>query len=282
MASVLALLASCDSLSPARGVVWELRRGETEVVLVPTIHGLSTSARRFSQQVKEHLRDSAFLLLETNPNDLSDRAAVREGCGGMKQPPTPVVSDALRKKVGAQLPELATVLNRPDLDLASLLAAMPKTPRSSTFAENSMEVQLVRLAGSLEKKTRGLETNCEQMAVIATLKLEEGQVEDLLALRLEDPDQRALENAYLAAWNEGSWQVFERIFQQRDLRFSSAAQFTNVVIRGRNSKLAQRIKEASAGQPKVFVGLGAGHFVGPHSVIDHLQAMGFKLVAAPI
>jgi uncharacterized protein YbaP (TraB family) len=275
-------LVGCDAFQPSRGLFWEMSRADTRLILVPTMHLLSTPTRRFSGDFERRVKDSVFVIVEVNFNDLREYDELKKCLERVNTSASAVVSESLRTKVRSEMPHLSALVAKPDLDLATLLNAIAPTPsgNSRSRIDNSLDLRLGSLATKHGKVLRGLETYCEQVETVGTFTVGEQHVLDTIASK-RDGALRQLEDAFVRAWNTGEWGDFERLYLDQEQRYASFARLTERAITGRNDLMARRVSKLCTENGQFIVAIGAAHFIGQGNIIEALHRLGFHLTAHP-
>lgn len=140
--------------------------------------------------------------------------------------------------------------------------------------DNGLDRFFLKAAKSRGLKIVELETLPEQMGPLVEMNPEESDL-FFRATILELNDLSRIMEGMFAAWRQGDAAAFEDIFFQEYDKYPELVPILEKVIFRRNETMAAGIEEllARPGQP-YFVVVGAGHLVGPGSVLEILAESG--------
>ncbi|EGF92488.1 gumN family protein [Asticcacaulis biprosthecium C19] len=139
--------------------------------------------------------------------------------------------------------------------------------------DNGIDITLMRRAQAASKPVHGLETMEEQMDVLAP----DSEAEELQTLRSilkELDDTPEMVDQLITAWLAGDVKTLERHLVA-DLEENDPTGYKRMIA-GRNHQWVPKIKTILDGEGTVFIAVGAGHLVGPDSVITLLKKQGIK------
>lgn len=147
------------------------------------------------------------------------------------------------------------------------------------------DIMLARLAREQGDAVLGFET-IEQQADLFSGWTEEQQLTALrafLSVTDEEINTRiAASAASFRAWTTGDTTLVEANIERwrkgEDVLLNSTMPF-DVFVKNRNKDWAEQIVELLAHDGVVFVAIGAGHLVGPDSVLNQLEARGIEVSA---
>lgn len=132
-----------------------------------------------------------------------------------------------------------------------------------------------------EAKKRGLpvvelETLEDQMAPLWDMTA--AQEGDFLAsAQGEIPELPRLAGAMFRAWRAGDAEGFRRVFFEKYGEWPRLAPVLDKIVFRRSRAMAARLEALAADGAPAFVVVGAGHLVGPGSVLDILARRGFAI-----
>ncbi len=184
-------------------------------------------------------------------------------------------------------PETREILAQSGLKTARVEALKP------WLAALTLQTEAVRAAGYDEKygldkfflkEARGrgldiieLETLPEQMAPLAEMSLQEADLFFRVTL-FELAGLQAMMEGMFESWRKGDAEAFAAIFFREYDKYPELLPVLDKVIFRRNEKMAARIEKLlRRPDGPYFIVIGAGHLVGPGSVLDLLAKSGCRI-----
>lgn len=285
-AAVLALSPAAQAQSQPqaaeaiRPALWVARDGDSRVYLYGTVHLRRPGGAWADPRVEAALADSQTVWTEIEISDGAEQAMIplvqRLGLSPQR-PLSSVLTPAQRNEIEASLqplglPFMSIEAMRPWL-AAVTLAVMPMTaagydPRSGV--DRSVD-QEARRQG---KAMRAFETAEQQLNFFASLD-ERLQVEMLLDTARTSGQGATFLADLERAWERGEVAALERIVVT-EMR-ADYPDLYDVFFTRRNRAWTDALMTEMAGSGTVFVAVGAGHLVGPDSVVAMLQARGISV-----
>lgn len=268
------LLAGCAPARPveARPALWRLADGDTTIWLLGSIHTLPPGVRWRTPAVAQAEAAADTLVLEIAPADPQDAgAAFRAAAVVRGLPPlrarVPVADRAVLDRaivVSGQSPETLDGYKTWGAALAITAGAA-----AARGADGAHGVEATVTADFTGRRIGALETQAGQLALFDALP--EAEQRALLmqaardALRDDDSD--------LAAWRRGDKAALAATLAP----LNAHPAMRRAVVTDRNARWASAIVRRMARPGRVLVVVGAGHLVGPRSVVAILRARGWRV-----
>lgn len=279
VAPILALLAiaACDRPLPteARPALWRVADGDTVIWLFGTIHALPPGVAWQTLVVARAVREADTLILEVPPAD-------------------PQAANAAFRAV-AEAPGLPPLLTRMPLPLrAGVARALAATGQSADAFDGyktwAAALALTAAAGGKRGATGGdgveavlahafagraigaLETRAGQFALFD--RLPEAAQRALLLQAAAAATRQGPDDATTTAWERGD----ERALTATLAPLAATPALERPLVADRNARWTTAIARRMARPGRVLVAVGAGHLVGPGSVVARLRARGWRVV----
>lgn len=263
-----------DAAGPA---LWKIEGPEGTVYLFGSFHLLKGGEPWYGGQVQAAFEDATSLTLELGPDQQAPAVigplVHRYGLYG----PTDALKNHISEASYRELIAVAADSGVPEQVIANMRPWLATLTVSLQFAlaqgfdpEQGVEATLLRHAGLRELPVSGLETAEEQIRFLAENppETEQAFVDDTLRQLDELP---RLFDELSAAWLGGDEAALNRLMVAS---MAGVPEVYETLLVERNRRWVPRI-EALLSKPGVhFVAVGAGHLVGPDSVIKMLAARG--------
>lgn len=270
------LLAGCTPAQPidARPALWRVSDADTTIWLIGTIHALPSNVRWETPVVTDAIAAADTLVLEVPPATPDAHAQFETIAHAPGLPPLSTrVAAADRQAIVRGI--TAAGLTEADLQGyktwgAALVIGAASSHNSDALADRGIEpVLTARFAG---KTIGALETREGQLRLFDRLPAAAQRV------LLRDAANDAINPArgyrtLLAAWVKGDSEALSATLAS--VRNDPA--LAQPLIVQRNRRWARAILQRMARPGRVLVAVGAGHLVGPGSVIDLLRARGMRV-----
>lgn len=272
------LLASAAAARDAAGpALWKIEGPESTVYLFGSFHLLKGGEPWYGGQVQAAFEAATSLTLELGPDQQAPAVigplVQRYGLYGP--------SDALKNHISEasyqELVAVAAASGLPEQVIANMRPWLATLTVSLQFAlaqgfdpEQGVEATLLRRAGRRGLPVSGLETAEEQIRLLAENppETEQAFVDDTLRQLDELP---TLFDELSAAWLGGDAAALNRLMVES---MAGVPEVYEALLVQRNRRWVPRIA-ALLNKPGVhFVAVGAGHLVGPDSLIKMLAAQG--------
>lgn len=281
MAGLAALAGLGLGLTPAAAepAFWVVKDKQSTIYLFGTFHALSTDGSWETPKIAKALGESKELWLELVDDDTKTILPLISRYG---HDPAHVLSSLVSSGDLARLDQAAKAAGlpgeagleqiRPWL-VALTLTAVPF--KAAGFSpEDGADHVLRRQAESQGKMLHAFETAEQQIRIFADLP--DADQLSLLQSTLDDiGDGPAKIEEMGQAWRNGDVSATEKLFAEFEKPQYKALYKSLIVDRNRSwaDQLAERLK---TGQGDIFVAVGAGHLVGPDSLIVDLAKHGIK------
>ena len=274
---IAGLVAGCGKPPPvdAHPALWRVADGDMTIWLFGSIHALPPGVRWETPAVARAIGEADTLILEVPP---ADPAAARdEFLAIAKRPGLPPILDRVprdrRPMLGRGIDEAdlsAWELDKLSTWAAALTISAAAAAREQAVGAEGIEPVLTqRFVG---KAMGALETRGGQFALFDRLP-ETSQRVLLLQAAEGARDPASGYRRLFAAWAAGNEAALAATIAP--LRRDSAIEQT--LVTGRNARWASAIVRRMARPGRVLVAVGAGHLVGPGSVVAMLRARGLKV-----
>lgn len=279
------LIGGCDQLKPAEGIQWHLERGAAQVVVLPVTHIGIQHVRRLPAHLKRTLQDADLVYAETDLTSITLNDDLRT-CTTSGFPAGQVPADVETvERVQAALPRVAKAIRSEGITYQHLMKLVidDAYARSRHSVTKGTDWQLAEYARSHGVKIRSIETPCEQLehAASVTEVVTREHVDEALRFHAAN-DAEALSVSVRAAWNAGDWTAMRSAIEQLQALYPLGGRFGSAqLMERRNEIMAQRISAVAKDATRTVVTVGALHLLGPKSVVEELQRLGFRVVASP-
>lgn len=258
--------------APARPALFVVTDADTVIWLFGTIHALPANVRWETPPVRHAIDHADMLVTEIAPPDPAAISAQFNALAHRKGlPPVAARVPARLRPALAQAiqtaGESATALDRQESWAAALALENGRARAAGASAINGVEhVLALRFAG---RPQRALETAGSQLTLFD--RLGEADQRRLLQSAITQHDGY---DRTLAAWSSGDAVALAR---SNDRLFAGAPAMQAALLTGRNRRFSRWIAWRMRAPGKVLVAVGAGHLVGPHSVVAMLRRAGLAV-----
>ncbi len=275
-------LAAESAGGSGRPAMWRLADPDTEVTLFGTFHILPAGVEWSSAKYDAAMAAAETTIIETDATSPEAQAAIQDAVGKFGlNPPGVTLSETLGPDRAAQLTARAEELGVP------MAALEPMRPWLALISLTQVVFQRAGFDPAEGVEAAVLARAAEEGDAIAYLETAVYQIEALASLDGEDMfanfdttiDQFAefdeLTARLLEAWRTGDVEGIERDILA-PLREVSPGAYGTLFTR-RNENWAQEIEALMAGEGDYFIAVGAGHLVGPDSVVAMLRDRGYAV-----
>lgn len=270
-------LAGCGGPAPieARPALWRVADADTTVWLLGSIHALPPGVDWRTPAIAAAIDRAEALVLEIPPPREAEAAALfTRFSRGTGLPPilarvAPARRAALLRAIDAAGITLAEA-NALDSWAAAVTITGGAERRRGAVRENGVEAMLAKHFTRAAKPIAGLETLGEQLALFDTLPQDAQRV--LLEAAIDDALRP--ESATRAAWVKGDTAALAATLAPG---FAAAPVLEDTLVTRRNARWSRWIARRMGRPGRVLVAVGAGHLVGPRSVIAMLRAGGYRV-----
>ncbi|MGN6375379.1 MAG: TraB/GumN family protein [Sphingomonas sp.] len=282
LAAIAALLPAGCSRQPmiaAHPALWRVSDGDTTIWLLGTIHLLPANVDWQTPAVRQAIATADTLVTEIPEAPANRQAATFLAMA--RAPGLPPMLDRVQPAERAQLRCAAAAANLPLTTLdgmkswaAAVTLAVGAGKRSGASGADGVEATLFDAFDSAGKRKLAFESLKGQLALFDALP-EDHQRLLLVRSAAEALSARSSYQATLQAWAAGDP---ARIAASFDPTFKGAPALEDALLTARNRRWSAWIARRMNQPGTVLVAVGAGHLVGPRSVIAMLRARGLAVV----
>lgn len=260
--------------------VWKVSKGDDAVYVGGTIHILPISEFPLPAKFTQTYEKSDTLVFEVKMPDPTDIEGQRKMMAGLAYAEGKTLKDDVSEETyealnaylsnfGATADQLAQF--KPGM-VASMLVAMEA--QRSQLAGQGVDAYFMQLAARDGKNSEYLESLDFQINMLANMGA--GEEDRLISETLETlPELKDMLKSTIKAWREGDTKKIDELVVATFKR-ESPASFDDVFTK-RNQNWLPQIEAMFGDDDQEFVLVGAGHLVGDGSVIDLLEAKGYKV-----
>ena len=230
---------------PDRGVLWQLRKGDTVAYLWGSIHVGQLPWIFPGPRTAQALRGAPAIALELDPVDPATLQALTQA---MRE-------DSDRQK----------------LDMA----------RSGYHPAYGIDLNLAAMAHAVGKPVQAIETAQEQLLAMGLggdgVPAQLATPDDIRKA-LDDIDSgknRQVAQKLAEYWESGDLAALEQLMQ--DCQCLGDVGMQAALLDTRNQRMAERLPAMMAAQPQLFIAVGLLHMVGDNNLLQLLQKQGFTV-----
>ncbi len=286
LSALLALLSliACTSDTPliegpAKPMLWVVYDADTRIVIMGSVHQLPPDLDWLRGRVAMEAAGADELLLELAPDELTKGPALFASLSADETVPT------LDRRFGAakadQLRMIASDagIDADDADTLeswalAIVIGQAAANAGGLSADHGVETRLIAAFRDRDAQIGGLETAAAQLALFDALP---APAQDRMVSAELDAlaEARARARAMLSAWASGNKPALEGLIADAIAKTPEIAQ---PVIYARNRAWAANLAQRMARPGDVMLVVGAGHLVGPGSLIDELARRDLRAV----
>lgn len=266
--------ASAQPDTQRRGLLWRLESKTTKVYLLGTIHIGKDRLYPLPKAVNDAFNESTVVVGELILGDAASQVATATKMAQMAMYPE---GDSVDKHISPKTFKLLSA-NTAKLGMASVMYQRMKPWLLATTislndlqklgfkAELGLDMHLQQRARKAGKRLEALETAEGQLEALDSLPDKTQELMLLEALEKSDTLEKMM-NTALDAWLAGDAKRLdsELIAHTRSADYKPL--FDALFVK-RNRKMLAAVEKYLQGKEVVFVMVGAGHLVGPNSVVD--------------
>lgn len=266
--------------TPAHHTIWRVEGKSNVVYLIGSVHLLKESDYPLPAAFEQAYTNSGICAFETDVEqmnrpttqvELMSKASLPDGVTLKDQLSEPVYRDLQRHVTAAGLGAGALDTLKPAF--AALTLTVIQMQKLGADPEKGIDQYFFNRAGKDRKTIVALETVDSQIALLTGFTKSEG--EDFLKSLLEQIDQvETVYNDLVKAWKNGDTTLLEKVLNDS---MRDSPELYSKFITGRNKEWLPRIEKLLDGSTNAVVIVGAGHLIGPDSVVDLLARQGRKL-----
>lgn len=276
--AVFLALFLCAGRAEAEPALWSVRDADSVLYLFGTFHALPKDLDWQSEKIRAAFAASEALWVEVaNEDDAGLRQLVAQHGLGREPLSRKLSLTERRQLIGAA----KAVGIHPDHIMAyrpwfAALSLTFATAQQAGFApEAGADQRLQEQAKATGKEIRSFETMEQQVRFFADLPPELEL--DMLRQTLAEFSKGAVYlQKIMKAWAESDLDLLERDVNG-SMRADLAALYDILIVQ-RNAAWTAEIEKLMKGSGTAFIAVGAGHLVGPDSVIADLKKRGFAVI----
>lgn len=282
-ALVAGLAAASAWAAPAlaQPALWAVKDADSTIYFLGTVHLLKPETEWRSEKLDAAIAESQALWLElpsTNPEKMAGEMLALVGKYGMS--PRRRLSADLTPDELKTLDEAAKLsgMTAAQLDMfrpwfAALTLSTSAVTRAGYDPTSGVDSKIETIFGERGITPKGLETAEQQIKVFAGMSRED----ELEYLRQTIADYREAStelDEMVSNWAAGDIAAMEEMFVV-EMKEDDQALY-DALLTNRNANWVVQVEEMLKGKGVIFIAVGAGHLVGPESVIAMLEAKGIK------
>lgn len=265
----------------AQPALWAVKDADSTIYFLGTVHLLKPETEWRSEKLDAAIAESQALWLElpsTNPEKMAGEMLALVGKYGMS--PRRRLSADLTPDELKTLDEAAKLsgMTAAQLDMfrpwfAALTLSTSAVTRAGYDPTSGVDSKIETIFGERGITPKGLETAEQQIKVFAGMSRED----ELEYLRQTIADYREAStelDEMVSNWAAGDIAAMEEMFVV-EMKEDDQALY-DALLTNRNANWVVQVEEMLKGKGVIFIAVGAGHLVGPESVIAMLEAKGIK------
>lgn len=271
-----ALAVPAVGQAPPRHFLWKVTAPTgAEAYLLGSVHALTRSFYPLSPVIEQAFAASRVLVEEIDLEEMANPATMLALAGKAMLPPDQSLEGLLSKDTYAAVVARAgkhgvpvAVLQRMKPWMVAVTLTAAELSASGFDAANGIDRHFFDRAVASGMPRRALETVAYQFDRLDGLPRE--LQESSLRAMFTDIDAQAANIEELArAWRAGEVATLERILHEG---FAEAPALTERLLLERNRNWVPEVERCLAEQARCFIVVGAGHLVGPGSLVELLRA----------
>jgi uncharacterized protein YbaP (TraB family) len=265
-----------------RHFLWKVEAGTASAYLLGSLHFGSPELYPLPEPVTAAYAESSALVVEANIQGLRDAAAMAPLLAAGLYQDGSTLQDHLPPDLWQRLGVAADELGIP----AALLAV--QRPWLASFTLTALALQRAGFSEDLgldlhfmnvangHKPILELESVEGQFALLQNLP--DGDQVDMLRQALDELEQGpAYFRSMLQAWERGDTAAMQQLMTEGLEQGATQERLYQRLVTQRNASMADRLATLLEQGGTYFVVVGAGHLVGPESVVDLLEARGYRV-----
>lgn len=280
-AAGLLALAVAAGPAVAQPAFWAVKDADSTIYLLGTVHLLRPDTVWRTEKLDAAIDEADELWLElptTNPEKMAGEMmglVARYGLSPSQRLSKDLTADELKT-----LDEAARLagMTAAQLDIfRPWFAAITISTSAMTHAGydpmSGVDSRIEAIFGERNITPKGLETAEQQIKVFAGMSREEEL--DYLRQTIKDYEEAPTQlDAMVTNWASGNTAAMEEMFVT-EMKDQDEALY-EAILTNRNANWVVQIEEMLKGSGTTFIAVGAGHLIGPDSVIAMLDAKGIK------
>ena len=253
--------------------MWVIKDADSTIYLLGSIHVMKPDTPWLSPAIQSRFDSAEDVWFEIP--DLDDKAAAMPMAQKYMFDPNGDMSAGLTPEEVAQVDELLKPMGLNAVALkvmrkwaVGLIITLQQINSLGYTTETGVDVTLMKQARAQAKTVHGFETMESQMQALVP----DNEADELTALRttLKDIDTMPQDIGDLfAVWERGDAGALNHLMIDK-MQAEDPKSYQRLIVQ-RNAAWEPQIEDILAGKGTVFITVGAGHLVGPDSVIAMLK-----------
>jgi uncharacterized protein len=263
----------------AQPALWVVKDADSTIYLLGTVHLLKPETKWHSDKLDKALAEAKELWLElptTNAEAMQGEMMQLVARYGLS-PATPLSKDLTPEEMKS-LDEAAKLagLSSSQLNVfrpwfAALTISTAAMTRAGYDPASGVDSKVEAIFRAREITPKGLETAEEQIKIFAGMSRE--QELDYLRETMEEYEDAPVElDKMVTQWASADIVGMEQMFVT-EMKTEEPDLYAALLV-NRNANWAVKIEEMLKGSGTIFIAVGAGHLIGPDSVLAMLKAKG--------
>lgn len=277
-AAIVTVSAFCAP-AMAQPAFWVVKDADSSIYLLGTVHLLRPETVWKTDKLLAAMKEAQQLWLElptTDPQAMAPEMMQLVTKYGLS-PGVPLSGDLTPEEMKT-LDEAAKLAGLTGAQLnifrpwfAALTISNAAMMRAGYDPSSGVDMNVEAIFKARDIKPTGLENAEQQIKVFANMTREE----ELAYLRttMEEYEKASTElDLMVEQWSHGDLAGLEQMFVT-DIRDESPDLY-DALLRNRNANWVEQIQGMLKGKGVIFIAVGAGHLIGPDSVLEMLKAKG--------
>lgn len=262
--------------APVKPAMWVIRDADSTIYLLGSIHVMKPDTPWLTPAIQSRFDSAQDVWFEIP--DLDNKAAAAPVAQKYMFDPQGDMSSGLTAEELARVDDLlkpmglnATALKAMRKWAVGLIITMQQINNLGYETEAGVDVTLMTQARMTAKTVHGFETMESQMQALVP----DNEADELTALRATLKDIKTMPqdlDDLLSAWEKGDTKALSHLMIDK-MQGEDLKSYQHLIV-GRNAAWEPQIEQILAGKGTVFITVGAGHLVGPDSVIAMLKQHG--------
>ncbi|MFT4075009.1 MAG: TraB/GumN family protein [Asticcacaulis sp.] len=263
---------------PVKPAMWVIKDADSTIYLLGSIHVMKPETPWLNPAIQSRFDSAQDVWFEIP--DLDNKAAAMPVAQKYMFDPQGDVASGLSPEEVAQVNDLLKPLNLNTTMLKAmrkwavgLIITMQQVNQLGYATDTGVDLTLVKQARDANKGVHGLETMEAQMQALVP-ETEEDELTNLRATLTDIETMPQDLDDLFAAWKAGDTEALGHLMIDK-MQAEDPKNYQRLIV-GRNAAWEPKIEAILAGKGTTFITVGAGHLVGPDSVIAMLKAHGIR------
>lgn len=276
---LLVLLIGLADSSQAKNFLWEVDTGGAPVYIFGSIHMAKAGLYPLNEEIEAAFAGSDILVVEADVESMDQGELQKLIMSTGIYPPDDSLEQHLSDRTKEMLKGMEQALPMYSRLRPWMLAVTLQSQKlqSLGFEERyGLDFHFINKARN-KKAIVELESVRGQLEMFNSLTPEEQDL-FLYSTLLELDNMEAMFDKLMVAWKNGDEEEFYKLFFKEFERRPELKPILEKMVFQRNRKMTAAIENFIAGGKSHFVIVGAGHLVGPESIISLLKEKGFNII----